>query len=395
MVPADRILDEAVEHKVDIVGLSGLITPSLDEMVFVAGEMERRGFSIPLLIGGATTSRTHTAVKIEPAYRARLDHLRHRRQPRRRRGLGPAVADRARPKAEAETPGRIRPHPRAVRPRPGGQGPHAARRGARQPRSPSTGRLHAAQAELHRNARLRALRPRRARPLHRLDAVLRQPGSWSAAFRPSCEDDVVGEAAARPLRRRAGDAETGSIAEQLVRGARRRRLLAGQRRRRRHRSLYRRDPHRRARPAVHPAPADGQDARAAPTWRWPTSSPRSAPAPTTSAASRSPPATASSRSPRSSRPPATTIRPSSPTALADRLAEAFAEALHHRVRTELWGYAPDEPFDLDAMIGREVPRHPPGARLPGPARPHREGDPVLAAGRRRPPPASSSPRASP
>jgi 5-methyltetrahydrofolate--homocysteine methyltransferase len=70
MVPADRILDAAVEHKVDIVGLSGLITPSLDEMVFVAREMERRGFTIPLLIGGATTSRTHTAVKIEPGYRA-------------------------------------------------------------------------------------------------------------------------------------------------------------------------------------------------------------------------------------------------------------------------------------------------------------------------------------
>ncbi|MBJ7447766.1 MAG: cobalamin-dependent protein, partial [Brevundimonas sp.] len=69
MVPADRILDAAVEHKVDIIGLSGLITPSLDEMVFVAREMERRGFDIPLLIGGATTSRTHTAVKIEPAYR--------------------------------------------------------------------------------------------------------------------------------------------------------------------------------------------------------------------------------------------------------------------------------------------------------------------------------------
>ncbi|MGV9007376.1 MAG: methionine synthase [Brevundimonas sp.] len=70
MVPADRILDAAIEHKVDIVGLSGLITPSLDEMVFVAREMERRGFTIPLLIGGATTSRTHTAVKVEPGYKA-------------------------------------------------------------------------------------------------------------------------------------------------------------------------------------------------------------------------------------------------------------------------------------------------------------------------------------
>ncbi len=66
MVPADRILDEAKAHEVDIIGLSGLITPSLDEMVYVAGEMERRGFTIPLLIGGATTSKTHTAVKIEP-----------------------------------------------------------------------------------------------------------------------------------------------------------------------------------------------------------------------------------------------------------------------------------------------------------------------------------------
>ena len=70
MVPADRILDEAKAHNVDAIGLSGLITPSLDEMVFVAGEMERRGFNIPLLIGGATTSRTHTAVKIEPSYKA-------------------------------------------------------------------------------------------------------------------------------------------------------------------------------------------------------------------------------------------------------------------------------------------------------------------------------------
>jgi 5-methyltetrahydrofolate--homocysteine methyltransferase len=68
MVPADRILDTAVEEDCDIVGLSGLITPSLDEMVHVADEMERRGLELPLLIGGATTSRQHTAVKIAPAY---------------------------------------------------------------------------------------------------------------------------------------------------------------------------------------------------------------------------------------------------------------------------------------------------------------------------------------
>jgi 5-methyltetrahydrofolate--homocysteine methyltransferase len=68
MVPAQQILDAAREHKVDIIGLSGLITPSLEEMAHVAKEMERQGFKIPLLIGGATTSRVHTAVKIEPNY---------------------------------------------------------------------------------------------------------------------------------------------------------------------------------------------------------------------------------------------------------------------------------------------------------------------------------------
>ncbi len=69
MVPAQIILDKAREAKADIIGLSGLITPSLDEMVHVAAEMERQGFDIPLLIGGATTSPMHTAVKIAPSYR--------------------------------------------------------------------------------------------------------------------------------------------------------------------------------------------------------------------------------------------------------------------------------------------------------------------------------------
>ena len=68
MVPAQKILDAAREHNVDIIGLSGLITPSLDEMVHLAKEMQRQGFTQPLLIGGATTSRAHTAVKIQPAY---------------------------------------------------------------------------------------------------------------------------------------------------------------------------------------------------------------------------------------------------------------------------------------------------------------------------------------
>lgn len=75
MVPTQKILEEAKKHQVDIIGLSGLITPSLDEMVNVAREMEREGFQIPLLIGGATTSKAHTAVKIAPNYSGPVIHV--------------------------------------------------------------------------------------------------------------------------------------------------------------------------------------------------------------------------------------------------------------------------------------------------------------------------------
>jgi 5-methyltetrahydrofolate--homocysteine methyltransferase len=75
MVPAAKILETAREKQADVIGLSGLITPSLDEMVHVAQEMEREGFRLPLLIGGATTSRAHTAVKIAPHYRASIVHV--------------------------------------------------------------------------------------------------------------------------------------------------------------------------------------------------------------------------------------------------------------------------------------------------------------------------------
>ncbi|XP_041829107.1 methionine synthase [Melanotaenia boesemani] len=75
MVPCDQILREAIAQKADIVGLSGLITPSLDEMIYVAKEMERLGMTTPLLIGGATTSKTHTAVKIAPRYSCPVVHV--------------------------------------------------------------------------------------------------------------------------------------------------------------------------------------------------------------------------------------------------------------------------------------------------------------------------------
>ncbi|MGB5553617.1 MAG: methionine synthase [Flavobacteriaceae bacterium] len=75
MVPPEKIIAAAIEHNVDIIGLSGLITPSLDEMVHLAKEMERKNFKVPLLIGGATTSKAHTAVKIDPQYSQAVVHV--------------------------------------------------------------------------------------------------------------------------------------------------------------------------------------------------------------------------------------------------------------------------------------------------------------------------------
>ena len=75
MISCEKILEEAVKHNVDMIGLSGLITPSLDEMIYVAKEMQRTGMKIPLLIGGATTSDKHTAVKIAPQYEHGVVHV--------------------------------------------------------------------------------------------------------------------------------------------------------------------------------------------------------------------------------------------------------------------------------------------------------------------------------
>ena len=92
MTPTQKILDAAREHKANIIGLSGLITPSLDEMVTVASEMERQGFDIPLLIGGATTSQGAYGGEDRSVLSPRPDRLCHRCQPRGGRGLQPAAA---------------------------------------------------------------------------------------------------------------------------------------------------------------------------------------------------------------------------------------------------------------------------------------------------------------
>lgn len=75
MVPAEKIVETAIREKVDIIGLSGLITPSLEEMVHVVSELERAGLDIPVMIGGATTSKLHTALKIAPVYHAPVVYM--------------------------------------------------------------------------------------------------------------------------------------------------------------------------------------------------------------------------------------------------------------------------------------------------------------------------------
>ena len=170
MAPGERILDTAAEAGADVVGLSGLITPSLDEMVNVAGEMERRGLDLPLLIGGATTSKQHTAVRIAPAYSAPTVHVLDAS-----RVIG-VVSDAARPRA-ATGAGRGEPRAPAAAARPArGEDAEAvahARAGARQP---APRRLRGpARAAIHRPPRRRA-RPRSPARVRGLDVLLPRLG---------------------------------------------------------------------------------------------------------------------------------------------------------------------------------------------------------------------------
>ncbi len=232
MVPAEQILDTALEQDCDVVGLSGLITPSLDEMVVVAKEMERRGLQLPLLVGGATTSRQHTAVRIAPEYTQPTVHVldasrvigvvgallepERRRDPRRRepcRAGAPArAACRARAPAAAA-------HPRRAR------APDADRVAGGGPGSPGVLRVAGRRA-----------RPGRAAWLRRLDVLLPRlgpegplPGDPRSSGEGPCGTGPVRcrDRAARPDRRR-GAAD----------GPRRARLLAGGRRGRRHRARH-------------------------------------------------------------------------------------------------------------------------------------------------------------
>ena len=375
MVPAAKILETAQAEKADIIGLSGLITPSLDEMCHVAAEMERQGFDLPLLIGGATTSRTHTAVKIHPNYR---------------RGQAVYVNDASRAVGVAQSlmSAQARPayvadirdeyakiaaaHARAEENKQR-LSLKAARANAREVR---LGELHAAEAALHRHARVRELSARRARPLHRLDAVLPDLGA---------QREIPGDprrrqgrrGGARALRGRAGDAARRSSTRSWLGAS----AVVG----------------------FWPANADGDDILVFgdETRAQPISVLHTLRQQLSRREGRANVALADFVAPRGV---ADYIGAFLVTAgigedeiaerfkaahddysaimvkaLADRLAEAFAERLHQMVRKELWGYAPDEDLEQCRADRREVPRHPPGARLSGAARPHREGDAVRAA----------------
>jgi 5-methyltetrahydrofolate--homocysteine methyltransferase len=354
MVPADRILDEAIAQKVDIVGLSGLITPSLDEMAYVAGEMERRGFTIPLLIGGATTSKTHTAVKIEPKYKG---------------GQTTYVLDASR--AVGVVSGLLSPSEK-VRLQAETAAEYVKVREAF-----ARGQDKRARSTLA-EARDNAFTPdwttyqppapsfTGVRTFHAYDlAELARHIDWSPFFASweligrypqILEDDVVGEAA-RDLYK---DAQV--MLQQII----------GQK-------------WFEARGVVGfwPANADGDDivlytdeTRSTELGRFHTLRQQMAKDRTQAEGGRANVALADFVAPVGTRPDwvggfavtaghgeaqiAKAFKDKGDdysaimaAALADRLAEAFAEALHRKVRTELWGYAPDEPFDIDALIAEQ------------------------------------------
>ena len=350
MTPASKILAVARERKADAIGLSGLITPSLDEMVHVAAEMEREGFDIPLLIGGATTSRVHTAVKIHPRYaRCQTVHVNDAS-----RAVG-VVSSLLSPETRAATIQSVRAEYRKV-------AEAHERSEAEKTRVPLAKaranalkarleRLSPDDAELPRRARVRLERSRRPCPLHRLDAVLPDLGAQGplpcdprrsrirARRRAPLFDD------AQAMLKRIIDEKW--FAPKAVVGFWPAAQVGDDIR------LFADDAARDAAgDAVHASPATRPPRWAARMSRSPISSRPLRAAPTTmSAPLSSPPASRTTPSPSASSTPTTIIRRSwsrrSPTGSPRR----FAEAMHARVRRELWGYAPDEAFTPEELIG--------------------------------------------
>ena len=291
----------------------------------------------------------------------------------------------------------VREDPRRLR-----SGARARRRGCRWPAAreqPLQDRLvglHAADAQAARHPHLQELQAGRAGALHRLDAVLPDLGA-AGQYPRIFEDNVVGPEAKKLFDDAQAHAEAagrGEVADRQCGD----RLLAGQRSRRRHRAVRGR---RRA------SPGSPCCTRCASRWRARTGRDRANTAladfvaPKESGLADYIGAFAVTTGIGEAEALARHIDATDDygrimlKALADRLAEAFAERMHERVRREFWGYAPGEKLSPTATDRGGVSRHPPGARLSGPARPHREGHHLPPARRGERKPASSSPRASP
>ena len=380
MVPAARILEKAIEIDADLIGLSGLITPSLDEMTHVASEMERQGFTIPLLIGGATTSRTHTAVKIAPAYSGPVVHVLDASravgvagslvQPDRRDAFVARIRD------EYETVRRDRADQRAkerrltlaearanrtpidwsttIPPRPSFLGPRTfaghpltdlvpyvdwtpffatwEMRGAF-PAILDDPRLGSAARDLHHDA------------LDLLDRIVRDGrltanavvGFWPANTVGS--DDIV---VWRDASRDEALATFRTLRQQMAKPAGRPNVALAD--------------------FVAPIETGVDDFIGA--FAVTTGHGLEEIVAEFEAANDDYSAILAK-------------------ALADRLAEAFAERLHEWVRRELWGYAPAEGLSNTDLIARALPGHPACSGLPGLPRPHREADDLRSARGRR------------
>ena len=347
MAPADRILDEAVALNVDIVGLSGLITPSLDEMVFVAAEMERRGLSIPLLIGGATTSKTHTAVKVAPGYtRGSTTYV---LDASRAVGVVSSLLSKDNRAAfEAET--------RADYERVRQQFGRAQAAKIRTPLAAARANRFAVDWQAWRAPTPSFIGTRTFAPWD-LDDLARYIdwtpffSAWELVgrFPAILEDDVVGEAA------RGLYADAQAMLKQI---------------------LDERWYEARGVVGLWPANADGDDVivwtdetRTVERARFHTLRQQMA-----KSEGRANTALADFVAPTGAdyiggfavtaghgeagvaarfKAAGDDYSAIIAAALADRLAEAFAEALHHKVRAALWGYAPGEPFDLEALLGEK------------------------------------------
>ena len=381
----------------------GLITPSLDEMVNLASEMERQGFDIPLLIGGATTSRAHTAVKIAQKYHGPVIWVKD--ASRSVPVVAALLSDEQRPKLLAETAGRVRGAARAAR-RPSGQPDDAAAggracRGAadrldRLPPAPAADAAAAGEGRLQRAV----LRPPRTTsatqfvktspdyPLAELRGYIDwQPffNAWEMRGQVPRHPAQPGQRARRPAgctrtrrrcstrsSRRSGCGPTASSGCSRPTGSTA--------------TTSRSTPTSRAPPSARPCTSSGSRPRAGTARRasrWPTSSRRRRPGcATTSARSPSPPVSGSAERVAEFKKANDDYTAIMLEALADRLAEAFAERLHERVRKEFWAYAPDEHLDNDALIAEKYARHPPGAGLPRLPGAHREADHLGPARRR-------------